>query len=324
MGLPTCTVQEFVGVWNKHHSAAAVARELGLHERNVHARRRKIEKDHGIRLLTFDYRAAFDQSMLVTADRAEVKLKIKDGIVIVGNDAHFWPGCIPTMHRAYLHLSAKLKPFAQLWNGDFFDGPSISRFPSIGWEKNPSVLEELRTVQERSAEVIQSSPNSKRIWTAGNHDLRMETRLSAHVPEFANVQGMHLKDHIPGWTPAWFVTINEGTESHTEIRHRQKGGVHASYNNTKETGVTLVTGHDHRADVVPYDDRRGRRYGVRTGMMADSARDPQFISYVEARQCNWQSGIAVLTYKNGLLLQPELALRLDDKHFQFRGEIVKV
>lgn len=318
------TDQRFEEVWNMHHSAEKVAHHLGVNLRTVHRRRRDFEVKYKTRLLTFDPRPAFDQSMLVTADRVEVKLTINDGIVIVGNDAHFWPGWVPTMHRAYVYLSKKLKPFAQVWNGDFFDGASISRFPSIGWEDKPSVKQELEIVHERSSEVLKSSQSSKRIWTAGNHDLRFETRLANVASEYRDVQGIHLKDHFPEWTPAWFVTINDGMESHTEIRHRQKGGVHASYNNTKEVGVTIVTGHDHRADVVPYDDRRGRRYGVRTGMMADSARDQPFVNYVEARACNWQSGLAVLTYKNCMLLQPELALRVDEDHFQFRGEIIKV
>lgn len=317
--------QDFIRVWNQHHSADRLAEAIGISQQAVRERRRRIERTHGVRLLTFDarQRPAYDQSMLVTADRVEVKLKIRDGTIIVGNDAHFWPGSVPTMHRAFCCLSKKLKPFAQVWNGDFFDGPSISRFPSIGWEKNPSVSEELEAVRERSQEVLKASPNSKRIWTAGNHDLRFESRLATVASEFGKVQGMHLKDHIPGWTPAWFVTVNEGEDSHTEIRHRQKGGVHASYNNTKEVGVTVVTGHDHRADVVAYDDRRGRRYGVRTGMMADSGRDQQFAGYLESRAVNWQSGLAVLTYRNGRLMQPELALRIDETSFEFRGEIIK-
>ena len=86
----------------------------------------------------------------------------------------------------------------------------------------------------------------------------------------------------------------------------------------------MVTGHDHRAEVVPYDDRRGRRYGVRHGMGADSSRDPMFVNYLEARRGNWQSAIAILTYRGGELLQPELALRMDDNHFQFRGEVIEV
>jgi hypothetical protein len=39
---------------------------------------------------------------------------------------------------------------------------------------------------------------------------------------------------------------------------------------------------------------------------------------------NWQSAIAVLTFKDGVLLQPELALKFSDDSFQFRGEIITV
>jgi hypothetical protein len=172
--------------------------------------------------------------------------------------------------------------------------------------------------------VMDAAPSAKRIWTAGNHDLRFESRLANVASEYRGVKGIHLKDHCPEWTPAWFCTVNGGTQSHTEIRHREKGGVHAGYNNTKESGVSIVTGHDHRADVVAYDDRRGRRYGVRHGMGADSSRDPQFVNYLEGKQVNWASGLAVLTYKDGVLLQPELALRYGEDSYQFRGEVVKV
>ena len=262
--------------------------------------------------------------MLVTEDRVEIQLEVKNGIILVAGDQHYWPGSIPVMHRAFVYLAKKMKPFAIIWNGDAFDGSSISRFPSIGWESKPSVAEEIEAVQDRSSEILKASPNSKRVWTAGNHDLRMESRIAANLPELRNLKGVHLKDHIPEWTPAWFVTVNEGQQSHTEIRHRENGGVHAGYNNTLKSGVNMVTGHDHRADVVAYDDRRGRRYAVRHGMTADSSRDPQFVNYLEGKKTNWQSGFAVLTYKNGILLQPELALKFGEDSFEFRGEVIDV
>jgi len=318
------TDHDFIAVWNRYNSASDVAKHLKINVRNVHARRRNVEKKHGVRLLTFDHRPAFDQSMLVTADRVEVKLKIMDGVVLVAGDQHYHPGNVPTMHRAFVHLSKKMKPAAQVWNGDAFDGASISRHPSIGWEDKPSVKDELDVVRDRSIEIMNAAPSAKRIWTAGNHDLRFETRLALVAGEYRNVQGIHLKDHFPEWTPAWFVTVNEGDSSHTEIRHREKGGIHAGYNNVKESGVNIVTGHDHRAEVVAYDDRRGRRYAIRHGMTADSSRDAPFVNYMEGRKVNWQSAIAVLTYRNGVLLYPELALRVDEDHFQFRGEIIKV
>lgn len=317
---------EFIAVWKKYPSSTKMAEYLGVTGQTIRKRRRKLEQKHNIRIPTIDdqKRPRYDQSMLVTADRIEVKLKITDGVVIVAGDQHYWPGTAPVMHRAYCYLSKKFKPFAQIWNGDAFDGSSISRFPSIGWENKPSVQEELEAVQDRSKEIIESSPNSKRIWTAGNHDLRFESRLAANAPEYRGVKGIHLKDHIPEWTPAWFVTVNEGLPSHTEIRHRENGGVHAAYNNTLKSGVNIVTGHDHVADVKAYDDRRGRRYGVRHGMTADSCRDPQFVHYLEGRKVSWQAALAVLTYKDGELLQPELALKWDENSFQFRGEIITV
>lgn len=326
MPKPKCTEKEFINIWNEHKSTKKVANFLNTSESSVRARRRKLEKKYDTRLLLVDVygRKKFDESMLITDDRVEVKLKINNGVVLIAGDQHYWPGHVPVMHKAFCLLSKRFKPFAQIWNGDAFDGSSISRHPSIGWESKPTVKEELETVANRSDEILKSSPNSKRIWCAGNHDLRFETRLASVAPEYKGVFGIHLKDHLPMWTPAWFVTINEGLDSHTEIRHREYGGVHAGYNNTLKSGINIVTGHDHRAEVVCYDDRRGRRYGVRHGMTADSSRDGPFVNYLEGRKVNWQSSIAILTFKDGVLLQPELALRFNDNSFQFRGEIITV
>lgn len=314
----------FMECFNRHRSPQRVAEELGINVRNVHRRRRVLEKKHETRLAVIDSRPSYDQSALITADRVECKLKITDGVVLVSGDQHFWPGHVPVMHKALLKLAKQMKPYAIVWNGDAFDGAGISRWPDIGWESKPTVQQELEAVQSRADEVLKASPNSVRVWCAGNHDLRFESRLAAVASQYANVKGLHLKDHIPQFLPAWFVTVNDGEPSHTEIRHREKGGVHASYNNTLTSGVTIVTGHDHIADVKAYDDRRGRRYGVRHGMGADSARGPQFVNYLEGRKPSWQSGLAVLTYRAGRLLQPELALRVDDETFEFRGELFKI
>lgn len=322
MAAPKCSAQEFIDTWNRNPSAAEVGRILGTTERQVHARRRRLELRHGIRLKAIDPRSP--DSLLVTHDRVEVKINLHNGVIIAGGDWHFRPDSVPVMHRALCYLAKKLKPYAIIWNGDVADFPQISRHPSIGWEGYPTVAKELEAINDRSMEIMKAAPGAKKIWTAGNHDLRFESRLANVASEYRGVKGIHLKDHCPEWIPAWYCTVNSGEPSHTEIRHREKGGVHAGYNNTKESGVTMVTGHDHRADVVPYNDRRGRRYGVRHGMGADSCRDPQFVNYLEGKTTNWQSAISVLTYKDGRLLYPELALREDDEHFQFRGEFIKV
>jgi len=314
-GIARCTEQEFIDLCRKH-STADVCRILDLPATKVLERRRRIEKSNNINL---------HQSQKTNDEYAAIReIIIKDGCVVIGSDAHYWPGEAPTMHRAMVHLVKKLQPTAIVANGDMFDGSSISRFPSIGWERSPEVKAELEVVQDRMDELLKAGKNAKRYWTAGNHDLRFESRLAAVAPEYRGVQGIHLKDHIPGWQPCWAVDINKGTPAWTEVRHREKGGIHASYRNTVESGVTIVTGHDHRADVVPYNDRRGRRYGVRTGMMAESSLDPQFRDYLEAKRTNWQSAIGVLTYCGGDLLQPELCMRVSDGVVEFRGERFKV
>jgi len=69
--------------------------------------------------------------------------------------------------------------------------------------------------------------------------------------------------------------------------------------------------------VTPWADYRGRRYGVDTGTMADVG-GPQF-TYVEAGPLNWASGFAVLTFRDGRLLPPELVV-VDGGTAWFRGE----
>lgn len=323
MPVASCSDQEFISLWRANPSATDMATILKVDVRAVCSRRRAIEKRHGVRLAATDRRSP--DYMLITHDRVEVKLGITNGVVLVSGDLHFRPKYdVPVMHRAMCYLAKKLKPYAIVWNGDVADFPQISRHPSIGWENYPTVAEEIETIGDRSKEVMQAAPAAKRIWNAGNHCLRMESRIANTLPQMRNMKGVHLKDFFPEWTPAWFCTINGDSKSHTEIRHRENGGAHASFNNTVKAGVNIVTGHDHVADVRPYDDRRGRRYGVRHGMGADSARDPQFVNYLEGRKPSWQSGMAVLTYKDGNLLMPELALRWDDDSFQFRGEVIKV
>lgn len=223
------------------------------------------------------------------------------------------------MQRAFLWFAKKHKPQCIVVNGDIFDGASISRFPSIGWEKKPSVQQELEAVQDYLHKLLQASPDSVRFWPAGNHDLRFESKLAAVAPEFSGVQGIHLKDHIQGWTPCWRVDVNEDVV----IKHRWANGVHAVYNNTVKSGKTMVTGHLHSLKVTPWSDYTGTRYGVDTGTLAEPAGE-QFINYTEASPTNWRSGFVVLTFKDGKLLWPEIAMKHSEDSFEFRGEIINV
>lgn len=296
-------------------STKAVSQRLGVAREAVQKRRRHIESKYGITLPVFDHREKYNTAAI--DQKAVATYKIRDGVILVGSDAHIWPGDLTTMQRAFLWFAKKHKPAAIVVNGDMFDGAAISRFPSIGWEKKPAVQHELEAVQDYLDKLLKASPNSKRFWPAGNHDLRFESRLSAVAPEYAGVKGIHLKDHIPGWTPCWRLDVNDDVV----IKHRQANGLHAVYNNTLKSGKTMVTGHLHSLKVTPWTDYNGTRYGVDTGTLAEPDGE-QFINYTEAGPTNWRSGFVVLTFKDGKLLIPEMAMKYAEGKFEFRGEII--
>jgi hypothetical protein len=295
---------------------AEAAKYIGVTAPRFFSRRRGIEERRGI-CLKF-------QSHSNPEYDAIREIELLNGTIIIGSDAHYWPGQeAPVMHRAMVSLIKKLKPDVVIANGDMCDFPTISRFPH-GWESAPTVAQEIETVQDRMDELRKAYKNAKCFWTAGNHDMRLELRIANTMDGLRGLKGIHLKDHIPGWQPCWSVYVNKGLPSWTEIRHRESGGKFAANRNVELSGVTMVTGHLHHACVSWYTDRRGLRYGVQLGMMADSPHDPQFINYLEARVPNWQSAIGVLTYKDGRLLQPELCLKVGNGLAEFRGEVFSV
>lgn len=291
------------------------AKRLGVTNKNVYQRRRGIERKHSIRINGPEHHNAKP----VAEHPSRVTLEIKTGVVLVGGDAHYWPGDPSTAHRAFVKFAKDMKPKAVIMNGDAFDGARISRHPPISWAEQPTVQQEIEVVQDRLHEIAMACPKGcRKAWPLGNHDARFETRLATAAPEYANVNGVSLHDHFPVWEPCWSVWINDDVV----VKHRFKGGMHAPHNNTLWGGRTVVTGHLHSAKVQPISDYNGTRYGVDAGCLADP--DHKAFDYTEDNPRNWRSGFCVLTFKDGKLLMPELVTVWDDKSVQFRGEIIRV
>lgn len=317
---PKASDEDFIAAYRELQSTKLVAQRFGIAERNVTARKRNIENRLGIVLPVADYRPKYNTAEIDNS-RAVYKLRVDNGTVLIGSDFHIWPGELTTMQRAFLKFAAKIKPAAVILNGDVFDGANISRHPSIGWESKPSVRQELEAVGDFLGALLGASGTAKRIWSAGNHDLRFESRIAANLPEFAGVDGVHLKDRFPDWTPCWRVDLNDDIV----VKHRGQGGEHADWNNVMKAGKTIITGHDHRANVTAYRDYRGVRWGVRCGYMGESPLDPQFVHYMEASETSaWIPAFVVLTFKDGTLLWPELVTKHADGQVNWRGEIISV
>jgi hypothetical protein len=324
MAAPKITDAEFIELWRTHKSAATLSKIVGVHERNIHSRRRSLEMRLGIKLEAEDARAqAWAHRQTAHHHQKRLDLGILNGTIIAFSDAHFWPGIRTTAYLGLLKCIEGLKPHAVVNNGDAFDGASISRFPRIGWDSTPSVIEELKACDAALGEIEETARkarhNSRLVWCLGNHDARFENRLAANAPQYEHVKGFSLKDHFPAWEPCWAVWNGPNTV----IKHRFKGGIHATHNNTVNAGVSIVTGHLHSLKVTPFDDYHGTRYGVDTGTLADPL-GPQFSNYLEESPTNWRSGFVVLTFVDGHLLFPEVVKVHAPGKIEFRGCVIDV
>jgi hypothetical protein len=249
---------------------------------------------------------------------ARVPIRLNEGLVIIGSDAHYWPGEASCAHRAFVRMIKEMSPDVVILNGDIFDGARISRHPRIGWSRSPTVKEELEAVDERTSEIEAVARGSRRIWTIGNHDARFENRLSADAHEFEDVPGFCLKDRFPKWELVTSVWVNDDVV----IKHRFKGGIHATHNNALWSGKTTVTGHLHSLKVTPLSDYCGTRWGVDTGTLAEPY--GPHTEYTEDNPLNHRSGFVVLTFARGILLWPEIVRVVDENHVDFRGKLIEV
>lgn len=312
----TCSDEEFMRLFTLH-GATKLAKQLSIRERAVYGRRRVIEDRHGA-LLTAPTMQPTKQYP------GRVPLELKNGEVLVGSDFHIWPGEESTCLRAFKKFVEDIKPSAVILNGDVMDFPRISRHPQ-NWEKAPDPQEEIEAAQDHLDDIVKRCKRgAQKLWTLGNHDSRFESSIANALPQFRNVKGVHLSDHFGAWQKAMSCMINENVDGGaTMVKHRYKGGMNATRANTLNAGISMVTGHLHCQNVRPFSDYRSfDRYGVDTGCVADKEH-PAF-SYTEDGPLDWRSGFALLTYREGRLLYPELITRWSDDSVQFRGQVIRV
>jgi hypothetical protein len=310
------TDEEFIRVWQELKSATKVAEFFKQDVRSVYTRRKSMEEKYKISLDASNRN--FKPTRLVTPGNMRRELNIDFGMVVVFSDAHFWPDEPTPAYRALLKFLEMHKQdiVCVVNNGDAFDGASISRFPSINFNKLPTVKEELEACQISLTEIENRVlKQTLLIWPMGNHDARYEQLIVNKAPELQGLKGTQLRDYFPLWQPCYSFWVN----GDTVIKHRYKGGAMAGRNNTLHGGTNFVTGHTHVGCVNPFTDYNGTRYGVQTGTLANPL-GRQF-EYAEDSPKDWMACFAVLTFYDGKLLMPELCKVWDDDHFEFRGEV---
>jgi len=320
MPKPIYSDDEFVEIWNTHHSAKKMSDAVGMDVRQILRRRKAIEDKSGLVLVS----SFKHPNVTIPNNPARKELGIENGVVLVFSDAHFWPGIHTTAYKGVLWAIKEFQPKAIIANGDIFDGASISRYPRLGFDSTPTVIQELKACEIAMGEIEDTAKkvrhNVNLVFTLGNHDARFENRLAANAPQYEFVKGFSLRDHFPAWHPCW--SCWPTTE--VVVKHRLKGGIHATHNNTVQSGVSCVTGHLHSLKVTPFSDYHPHpRFGVDTGTLAEP-NGPQFINYLEDSPTNWRSGFAILTFHNGRLMWPELVHKWDEDKVEFRGKVYDV
>jgi hypothetical protein len=260
-------------------------------------------------------------------------LDIDEGVCLIGSDCHYVPGEAPSAaHRAFVELTERFAEEgtlrAVILNGDVADFPKISKHARIMWEKQPSVADELAVVRDRMSEIASvAGLDTSLILTIGNHDARLDSKLSAAVPELEGVPGLDLRAQIsPEWAMAWQVEING---SGPDSVHRHRSGAGATKANVISAGRSIITGHTHQPGITRLSHSSRHLYGVDAGCIA-ALNSRAFVGYTEmaaaAGMANWASGFAVLTFAGGALLPPELVLVMDEEAglVAFRGELINV
>lgn len=311
------TDEEVIAAFRRFGSPKKVAEYLGISERIAYSRRSGL-RSKGVELHSFAARqvSVLEHTTYIPENRRILTHQIESGVIVVGSDAHYWPGEPTVAHKAFVEVIKSIKPNAVVMAGDVFDGARVTRHDPLFGMDPPTVKQEIEACQERLGEVENASKNSLRFWLYGNHDTRLWRYIQMNAFEIQGIKGSDLWEYFPLWkNHGWRLDINDSVV----VKHRFNNGLHAAYNNTLRAGKTMVTGHLHRLCVTPWGDYNGRRWGVDTGTLAEPTGD-QF-RYMEEAPTSGCSGFAVLTFKDYMLLPPELC-EVIDGHAYFRGERV--
>lgn len=315
---PACTDDQFMALFDKI-GATKLSVKLGVNERSVYARRRRLERKYS------EHLAPPSKAVLEAKYPHRLQHEIKNGTVLIGSDFHIWPGQESTALRAFKKFADDVRPSVVILNGDVLDFPLIGRHAPIMWEAAPEPYQEIEAAQDHLQDIAKAAKRALKAWCLGNHDARFESNLANNAARYRNIKGVHLSDHFGLWEKCWSVCVNEAVRGGaTMVKHKPKGGgMNAARASALNSGMSFVHGHLHSQKVTPITDYNGDRYGVDAGCIADPSYK-QFVNYTEDAPLDWRSGFCLLTYKDGRLLMPELVSVWDDRSVQWRGEVIRV
>lgn len=308
--------EQFISEWHKAKcSPEQMSENVGMTARAIYARRGRLEK-RGVSLESIPRGGAGFHRPPAHFERRR-KFDIPNGVVAVFSDPHYLPDHSPVAHEALETVIKHVQPDLIVCNGDAVDGDTISRYdPTRGHHKRFTVREELECVKLHLDSLAKIAGKAQLAFTLGNHDVRLSRFIAVKSPELLDMPFTRLEDWIPGWPLSWTVEINSGLPGMTVIRHRNQAGM--LHLQAQKAGCHYVHGHLHKLNVHTLATFNGFRYSVDTGSLADP--DSDGFDYAEGGAPHCQ-GFAVLTYKDGHLMPPELCAVVNGQAW-FRGRPV--
>ncbi len=203
MALKKFSDEEIIAAMKKFGSSKLAAEHIGISVRALCHRKAKIQEQYGVVLPAYSAKQHTVANTYIPDNRRVIQHTVDNGHVFIASDCHYWPGESTVAHKAFVKLLTEFKPKTAVLNGDVFDGARISRHAALMGTNPPTPKQEIEACQDRLDEIAKASKNAIKLWTYGNHDIRLFNFAAQNAPELSEFTDLF--SYFPGWHTGWRV-----------------------------------------------------------------------------------------------------------------------
>jgi len=262
--------------------------------------RQQAEEMTGIQLLPHNNKSNY----VVRTERANLppltnRVEITDTpyCMLVFSDAHF-EGHETVSFKIMCEVLKDLLKTRQLKcivaNGDIMDMSILSSFAKFHTEIRPKERTVQKEIYDSQAQInrIQKIIDKakypiKQLATFGNHETRLSKVAMSWGRAFEDLEAFKISNLFPDWEWAMSHLIDDTVM----VKHRMRGGIHTSYQNSMRAGIHIVTGHTHQLNYRTFNTYSTSSMSIQTGHLSES-----YHPYLEDNIANdWNNGFAVIT-----------------------------
>ena len=213
---------------------------------------------------------------------------------------------MPYHDAGALDLSAKvitkLKPDVVIFGGDQIDSYGVSRFSKNPLDPNSQNFQaELDKFQIIFDKFLKAAGDAEKVMLIGNHELRLSKFLRDRAPALYGLKSLQLSNLLDleklNVSLVSAVTIGGGLFTHGEQVRKASGASAMAHLEAISFAQSIVIGHCHRLGLVWKS--RPRQAPV-FGMESGHASNPKKLDYLGGDFINWQTGMALITYVDGV------------------------